>query len=324
MGSATAYASPNIALIKYWGKADLDNNKPSTTSLSMTLSGLGSTTSVSFDKSMERDVFMLNGIQDPSMLERVSGCLDEFRRLAQVDTRATVHSINDFPTGSGLASSASGFAALVMAADAALGTGLSKSELSRLARRFSGSAARSIFGGWVVLDKEKEDSAAESLFEPAHFPLGVAIAIISRAAKPVSSTLGMLHTQKTSAYYDAWVKTSDEDVKAAKEALVNRDFDALGVVSEYNCMKMHGSMMASRPGILYWLPGTISCIHFVRLLRENEGLPVFFTSDAGPQVKIFCLPDILDHVAEELSSVEGVLEVVKATTGEGARLLDNP
>lgn len=321
---ATACASPNIALIKYWGKAHAKNNTPSTSSLSMTLSGIGTTTTVAFDESMKRDVFTLNGVQDEAMLRRVSKCIDELRKIAGVNIYAAIDSGNNFPTGSGLASSAAGFSALVTATDSALGTGLSKSELSRVARQASGSAARSIFGGFVGLNANRKDPPAEPLFDESYFPLGVAIAVVSRAAKPVSSTVGMQLTQETSDFYDSWVATHDKDMRVARQALEEKNFAALGEVAEVNCMKMHCALMASRPALIYWLPATLGCIHLVQCLRADTDLPVFFTIDAGPQVKVFCLPEALDRVAEELSAVDGVLEVIKTTTGPGAYVVDNP
>lgn len=324
MYDATAFAPSNIALVKYWGKASSKDNIPAVSSLSMTLSDIGSTTQVQFSESFSRDVFILNGIQHVDGLGRVSACLDEFRALSGISSKVNVVSNNNFPTGAGLASSAAGFAALTLAADAAFSLNLSMAELSCIARRASGSAARSLFGGWVELPTGQTDTPAKPLFDVDYFPLSVVIAVVSRAVKPLSSSISMVHTEKTSDYYEAWLSNHPKDMDRAKKALNDKDFASLGAVAEVSCLKMHAAIMAARPGLIYWLPATLDCIQQVRYMREEEELPVFFTIDAGPQVKAFCLPEVADLVATELAVVPGVLDVIQVSCGSGAEVIKGP
>ncbi len=252
---ATAQAQPNIALVKYWGKREPVSNLPAVGSLSITLDELWTRTRVRFDETIAADRFELNGRRDSRETSRVSACLDRLRRLAGTQRRALVSSHNNFPTGAGLASSASGFAALVAAAAQALGLELSGEEISRLARRSSGSAARSVFGGFVELpaaDSSTADVAAAPLLAESAWPLGVTIAITSTEAKAVGSGEGMQHTAETSAYYDAWVQTAAADLVEARRAVLARDFETLATVSERSCLKMHAAMMAAQPGLVYW------------------------------------------------------------------------
>lgn len=318
---ATAQAQPNIALVKYWGKLDAALNLPAVGSLSITLDRPVTRTRVRFDASLDRDRFLLNGHEEPAMAARVSRCLDSLRHHARSELRATVSSENDFPTGAGLASSASGFAALVVAADAALNTGLSTQQLADLARQASGSAARSLLGGIVELELADAtgSTALQRLCTPQDWPLSVAIAITSLQAKAVGSTEGMERSRLSSPYYRAWTDSAPSDLAEARAAVRARDFQALAGVSEYSCLKMHALAMSSRPGLLYWNGASLECLHRIRALRE-AGLPVFFTVDAGPQVKAVCLPEALDTVATELSRVPGVQQVLRCGLGAGARL----
>lgn len=318
---ATAWASPNIALVKYWGKKPGPGNKPAVSSLSMTLADIGTRTSVAFHDSLVVDTLLLNGESDAVSQQRVASCLDDVRRYVDSDCKAKVISENNFPTGAGLASSASGFAALVLAADAALGAAIPKAELSRMARRASGSAARSLWGGYVLLDATADDPCAEPLQDAAYFPLDVIIAVVSKAPKAVGSTDGMMSSQHNSDYYSAWLSHQRQDLQTAQDALSARDFEKLAEVSEASCLKMHALMMATRPPLIYWLPATLSCIQIVQSLRR-QGTPAFFSIDAGPQVKVFCLPEAGELVSQALLDVPSVLELIHTRTGDDASLLD--
>ena len=321
---ATAIAHPNIALVKYWGKTDVEQNLPAVGSLSITLDGLSTTTRVSFNPALTSDRFVFAGRVVPAMLSRVSACLDDLRRRVEVTTRAVVESDNNFPTAAGLASSASGFAALVVAADAALGSALPRAELAEFACRASGSAARSIFGGFVELSLVDSGRRTETrqLLEPSEWPLRVVVAVTERGPKTVGSTDGMVRTERTSPYYPAWVASSPADLGEARTAVKRRDFDALADISESSCLKMHGLMMAARPGLMYWNGVTVECVSAVRRLRA-AGVPVFFTIDAGPQVKAICLPDHFGVVSRELAAVPGVVEVLESGLGDGARVVES-
>lgn len=322
---ATAQAQPNIALVKYWGKRDATLNLPATGSMSLTLASLCTRTRVDFDAALPRDEFLLDGREEPAMLARVSACLDLLRSRAGTTCRASVESSNDFPTGAGLASSASGFAALVVAADAALGLGLDHRALSIIARRGSGSAARSLFGGFVVMDagqrSDGEDAFPTSLMSAEAWPLKVVIAVTSHSRKQIGSTDGMERSRRTSSFYDAWVEDAEADLCAARAAVLARDFAALADVTERSCMKMHAVMLTSRPALLYWTGATVDCLHRIRALREDDGLAVCYTVDAGPQVKAVCLPADAARVAAALAAVPGVLTVLTSALGAGAALV---
>lgn len=323
---AIAQAQPNIALVKYWGKRDAALNLPATGSLSITLESLWTRTRVRFDAGFERDALRLNGAGNDRQLARVSACLDLVRERAGISHRANVETRNNFPTGAGLASSASGFAALVVAAGRALDLDLEPRELSILARRGSGSAARSIFGGFVEMAAgvrdDGEDACAAPLAGAADWPLTVVVAVTSREAKGIGSTEGMDASRRTSPFYGGWVAGAADDLEAARCAVRERDFAALAEISEHSCLKMHATMLATRPGLVYWRGATVECLHRVRALREREGLGVFFTIDAGPQVKAVCLPGDAARVAAALADVAGVETVLTSALGDGARVIE--
>jgi diphosphomevalonate decarboxylase len=319
---ATAVAHPNIALIKYWGKAEVERNIPAVGSLSITIDGLTTTTTVRFDPGLTEDRFLLAGRETPEMVGRVSRCLDLVRERVGSPDSAWVESANDFPTAAGLASSASGFAALVVAADAALGAGLDRSDLADLARQVSGSAARSLFGGFVELRLTAggpRPTETGQVLGPSEWPLAVAVAVTETGPKETGSTEGMLLSERTSPYYRAWVESSRADLEEARAAVEHRDFLALAEVSESSCLKMHAVMLSAQPGLVYWNGTTVECLRRVRELRAR-GVPVFFTIDAGPQVKAVCEKEALDRVAAELLAIEGVHEVLIGVLGDGARV----
>lgn len=322
---AAAVAHPNIALVKYWGKRDAALNLPATGSLSLTLDSLRTQTRVRFDPTLSADRLRLDGAEDPAALARVSACLDVLRAETGCSLRAEVETDNNFPTAAGLASSASGFAALVLAASRALGLPLDPASLSRRARRGSGSAARSIFGGIVEMHagtrSDGLDAVAERLVSPAAWPLQVVIAVITPARKATPSGAGMQRSAATSPFYPAWVTGAEADLAAAREAVRERDFARLAEVSEHSCLKMHAVMLASRPPLIYWSDVTLACLQRVRELREVEGHQVFFTVDAGPQVKAVCLPADLAAVRAALAAVPGVVQVLHSGLGGGARLV---
>lgn len=343
---ATATAHPNIALVKYWGKRDQVFNLPAAPSLSMTLGGLTTRTSVEFLPELATDSLELDGEKDVqgAKLRRVSQFLDLVRAMAGTSLHARVQSSNDFPTGAGLASSASGFAALALSATRAAGLYLDERALSILARRGSGSAGRSIFGGFVEIydgvytrdevdepltrRRSETDWSAEEASEmafarqfapPEHWDLRCVIAVTSAGEKDVGSTEGMVRTQQTSAFYEPWVQSVPADIERARAAVLAHDFDALAQVAEASCLRMHASAMAAEPGIVYWNATTVSLVHRVRAARA-DGVPVFFTIDAGPQVKVFCPAHALDACRDLVSGVQGVRQLLIAHPGGGAQV----
>ena len=326
MMQGAAKARSNIALVKYWGKRQKHLNLPAVGSLSITLDALATETTVSFDESLENDDLLLDGERRADQLQRVSQSLDIMRDMAGVSLCARVDSANNFPTAAGLASSASGFAALVAATNTALGLGLSTRELSILARRGSGSAARSIFGGFVEMypgrDDDGQDCYAEPLLAANDWPLEVIVAITAQGPKAVSSGSGMTRSAQNSPYYGQWVATHASDMDAARTAIEQRDFEMLATVSELSCLKMHAAAMATTPPLIYWNGITVECMHAVSAMRRR-GVPVFFTIDAGPQLKAVCESTVAAAVRAELAEVPGVIETLHSRLGPGVESIDS-
>lgn len=318
--SAVAVARSNIALVKYWGKSARGGNLTAVPSLSLTLDALRTTTRVRFDAALASDVVRIGGASaEGRPRERVITLLDELRVRTNIALRAEVVSENDFPTASGLASSASGFAALAHAAQAALGLGLDAREVSRIARRASASAARSIYGGFVELRADAE--SAEPVVAPDFWDLRMVIAATTLGPKTTASTDGMLHTQATSPYYAAWVSAAPALFEQAKQALLARDLPSLGDAMEQSTLMMHACMLAARPSLLYWRDATLRVVERVRWLRAN-GLAAHFTMDAGPHVKVLTTRDDASEVAAELAAIPGVERVLTSGPGGGVELAE--
>lgn len=308
----TAHAHPNIALVKYWGKQEKPGNLPETPNLSITLAGLTTVTQVSDAPS---DIFILNGEADSD--PKLVRWLETLRSTFDVPP-LQIESSNDFPTSAGLASSASGFAALITAINAHCDLGLNQEMCSEWARVGSASAARSIFGGFVALVPPQWQ--AIPMAKRDHWPLEVVVAVTSNEPKSVSSGEGMERSRLTSPYYNVWVRDATTDFASASEAIENRDFPKLADVAEFNCLKMHSAMLTSQPALSYWTPASIACMDRIRSLRE-EGHDVFFTVDAGPQIKAVCLPASATAVASALAETPGVVDVLRSSLGEGARVI---
>jgi diphosphomevalonate decarboxylase len=310
---ATARAHANIALAKYWGKLDEGKNLPAVPSLSLTLDALVTTTTVEFDASLGEDTLTLDGraARDKEK-KRVVALLDVVRAAAKLDLRARVTSSNSFPTAAGLASSASGFAALALAASKAAGLDSSSKTVSAMARAASVSAARSLYGGYVVLLAGAE--CAEPLAPGDHFPLAMIVALTRAGEKAVGSTEGMIRTAKTSPYYRGWVEHAPRLFELIKSAVLGRDLTVLGPAMESSALAMHASMFAADPPIVYFSATTILVMERVREFRAS-GIPAYFTMDAGPHVKVVTLPEHSKEVASRLAECPGVLEVIRCVSG---------
>ncbi len=321
MSTATAQACANIAFIKYWGDRDAALRIPSNGSISMNLEGLYTRTEVSFAPELNKDMLTINAfpISGPG-LARVSALLDRVRQMAGMKLCAQVTSQNNFPIGAGLASSASAFAALSLAASAAAGLQLSEQDLSRLARTGSGSACRSVPGGFVEWQagESDADSFAFSIAPPDHWSLADCIAVVSQAHKFTGSTEG--HAR---AYTSPLQAARQEEVPRllmeCRRAILERDFDSLAIVTELDCQLMHAVMMTSSPPLLYWQPATLSVMQAVRSWRRG-GLPVCYTIDAGPNVHVICEAGAAAQVSVQLGEVPGVSQVLVASPGGPARL----
>ena len=321
--TATAIAHPNIALAKYWGKRAGEGNVPAVPSLSVTLAGMSTTTTVSFDDTLVDDELVLNGAQAEGSRPKVraSQLLDRVRIAANTTTRARVVSVNDFPTASGLASSASGFAALALAAVRAAGLDWTAEQVADLARRSSASAARSVFGGFVELDGGlgATAGAARAVAPPSALDLRVLVCVTTEEPKVTSSTDGMKLTQDTSPYYAAWVADAPASHLALRNALLAGDFVRVGELAERSALAMHACAMAA--GIVYFTGATLAALAQVRALRAG-GLPVFATVDAGPHLKCLVRGAELAAARASLEEVPGVLRIIETAPGEGARIDD--
>jgi diphosphomevalonate decarboxylase len=319
MPAAVAHA--NIALVKYWGKRDLEGNRPAAGSLSLTLEGLDTQTRVDLlGADAADDELVLDGVpQTGRPLDRVRTFVDRVRAATGRRERVRVESRNDFPTAAGLASSASAFAALTLATAEAFDHRPGPRALSVLARQGSGSAARSIFGGFVQVVAEVDEPYAEPIAD-ARLELGAAVCVVESPEKDVGSTDGMELTRQTSPYHGAWLEQVSRDLYEARHALSDGDFDRLVTVTEGNCLAMHANAMAARPGLIYFAPATLELIRTVRALR-SEGLPCFFTIDAGPHVVVFSSAEDLDRVAGRLEGHPGVVELRRCRAGAGARVI---
>jgi diphosphomevalonate decarboxylase len=320
---ATARAHPNIALIKYWGRTDDALNLPVTGSLSMTMGGVHTTTTVSVVAGLPRDEVHIDGTPASKLAhERAVRHLDRLRARAKQRVPLRVTSRNNFPQGSGLASSASAFAALTVATNEALGLGLTPRECSVFARQGSGSAARSLFGGWVVWHaaNRSEDSFAEQVAPPEAIDIVDLVAVVSREHKRVGSSEGHA-LAKTSALHGGRVAAVPGMLERSLAAVRQKDFATLGRIAELDALLMHGVMMTSDPSLLYWLPGTMQVLHAVRGWRE-DGLRCWFTIDAGPNVHVLTHAADASKVEARLHSLGlGADDVIRCPPGPGPTVL---
>ncbi len=324
---STAVASANIALVKYWGKRDAKLMLPQNGSISMTCDGLQTKTTVEFSEKFKYDSVVINDEELLKDKEAVVAHLDLIRGLAKTNLRAKMVSESNFPVAAGLASSASGFAALTMAAAKAAGLDLNERDLTMLARRGSGSASRSISEGFVEWHRgEKtngEDSYAESIVKKDYWKgFRMITTIVTESRKKTSSRAGMAQTIATCPYYEGWLKTIGEDLNTVREGIKKRDFNTVGLCAEQNCLKMHATMMTTKPAIVYWQPATMEIMQSVMMWRE-QGVDCYFTVDAGPNVKVICLEKDEKKINGMLSGLEGVKKTIACRPGDGARLSNN-
>lgn len=320
---ARAFARANIALAKYWGKSDDALNLPAVPSVSLTLDPLVTETTVELDEQLHHDTFELDGAPArEAELARVVALLDEVRAASGVRAHARVVSVNRFPTAAGLASSASGFAALSAAASRAMGLDETLEVLSARARRASASAARSIYGGFVELPAGEpgDDSLHARPIAPAdHWDLRVIVAVTAVGRKAIGSRAAMGESRRSSPFYASWVEHATRSAPLICEALLAKDFEALAPLVEQSFLAMHAVSMAAIPSILYWQPGSIAAIATLRALRA-EGADVCATMDAGPHVKAICTADVAAEVRAALASTEGVLDTIEARLGPGVEV----
>lgn len=319
---ATAKAHTNIALVKYWGKRDQQLILPETDSLSLTLDEFYTTTSVEFDDQLKSDRVAINGqVLDDQASQKVHKFLDLVRQRSGQTAYANVESTNHVPTAAGLASSASAFAALAGAASTAAGMHLDRRDLSRLARRGSGSATRSIYGGLVEWQRGHDDltSYAKPIMEDVPFNIEMLAILIDTKKKKVSSRYGMQQSVTTSPYYKVWPEIVAHDMQAVKAAIKAEDIDAIGRIAESNALRMHALTLSADPGFTYFNSDTLTAMNAVRALREN-GINCYFTMDAGPNVKVIYDQHNRRPIYDALAEQFGPDRLVVAKPGPGIQI----
>lgn len=317
-------AHTNIAFIKYWGKENEELIIPMNNSLSLTLDAFYTDTQVTFDPSLKADILYIdNEEQDKTALNKAAVILDLVREEAGITDFAKIESINHVPTAAGLASSASGLAALAGAASLAAGLDLSKKELSRLARRGSGSASRSIYGGFAEWEKGTSDMDSVAVpIDDADWDIGMIFIIVEDGRKDVSSTEGMRRVVETSPYYEGWVSSAASDLVEIKAAIQDQDLVKVGEVAERSAMKMHALNLSANPPFNYWSPESVAAMRKVSEFRD-QGYPVYLTMDAGPNVKLICKASEMDELYESLLKTYRKDQLVLAKPGPGIQILEN-
>ncbi|MBV0914457.1 diphosphomevalonate decarboxylase [Apilactobacillus sp. HBW1] len=316
----TARAHTNIALVKYWGKENEELIIPANSSLSLTLDEFYTDTSVQFDESLSSDEVTLNDkvVDD----KKITKFMDIIRQKANIHTFARIESTNHVPTSAGLASSASAYAALAAAGSKAYGINLSKKDLSRLARRGSGSATRSIFGGFAAWNKgtDDESSYGYSIEDPVKMDVNMIAIILDNQPKKISSRKGMKISIETSPYYQSWIQQTTGDFQTIEAAIKENDFTTLGKTAELNAMRMHSLTLSSDPSYLYINADSLEVINMVKELRGN-GIECYYTMDAGPNVKIICQSDKISAITDKLSDKFSNDQIKVSGPGEGIKYL---
>ena len=330
MKKITAVAGANIALIKYWGMQNVERVLPTNPSISMTLQRCVShcTVAPQNDPSSDDQVEWLNdaGELEPAQPMFRDGVLKHLERLRRCTHRSgalRVATTNNFPTGAGIASSASGFAALTVATCAALDWTATPAELSRFARLSgSGSAARSVLGGFVEWpgDPQDPESAARQFAPSDHWPLCDLVAVIDPAHKAISSQEGHRRAP-SSPYYTCRLEILPDRTRRLRDALLARDFTHFAQAVEEEAIDLHLIAMSARPPTFYWQPGTVAVLEAVRRLRA-DGLDVCATIDAGPNVHVLCIAAHARQVQEALAEVPGVRMIIADNVGDGPRFAD--
>ncbi|KRK64752.1 diphosphomevalonate decarboxylase [Companilactobacillus tucceti DSM 20183] len=313
----TARAFTNIALIKYWGKKNQQLKLPWTNSLSLTLDRFYTdTTSEIIDS--DKDVIYLNeSLLDEQKSKRIVNYLNNTRKQFGFTEHFKINSINHVPTSAGFASSASGFAALAASIDQTMDLKLTKTQLSILARNGSGSASRSIYGGFVewIAGDNNENSYAVPIDENPDIDLEVLSVVVNQKAKKISSTIGMEKSVETSPFYPNWVKLVSSETIEIKEAIKQKDIQKIGEIAEHNAMSMHALTLSANPAFTYFEPKTVEIIHLIQELRQ-KGIMAYVTIDAGPNVKILGTHKSIEQVKTYLNNLSDVTTVV-ANIGHG-------
>lgn len=321
--SATARAHTNIALIKYWGKKDANLIIPQNSSLSLTLDHFYTDTTVTFSETLTRDQIIFNGQEaDEQTQTKMSQFLDLIRQQAGRSTFASVETTNHVPNAAGLASSASGYAALAAAGSRAAGLDLNRRDLSRLARRGSGSATRSIYGGFVEWQRGRndQDSYAIPVQEEIDWDIQMIAIVLNDRKKRVASRAGMASVVATSPYYPSWVETAQADLPKMKDAIIKKDINLVGQLAEKSAMQMHATTLSAVPPFTYFEPETLQAIEVVERLRQ-QGVSCYYTMDAGPNVKVICTSRETQQILAALAPYFTAEQLLVAKPGPGVTSL---
>ena len=318
MKETVAIAHPNFALVKYWGKKDSNQNRPAMSSISVTVDSMISKTKI-FKNSKSNHQLFINGIEE-SDLSKILPPLEYLSEFSRADEYLVIESQNNFPTSSGLASSASGIASFVTAYDAHYDLCLDINHKAEASMLGSGSAPRSLIGGFVLMDHKDNYRCSQILKEP-EWPLDVLICIASKEPKRISSRKGMEISKKTSPIYQDWLDVNEKHINLALNAIKDKDMSGLENVTEENCKLMHKVMKTSKPSISYMTDVTHSCIAEIENLR-SLGHSLFYTIDAGPQVKIICDPKSTEIIRDTIIEKTSVIDVIHAGLGGPPRIID--
>ena len=318
---ATAIGPSNIAFIKYWGKKDEVLRLPENGSLSMNLSNLFTTTTVEFSKSYTEDYIEINSISEPNEGSRAVKHLDRIRSLAKITEKAKVITNNNFPTGTGLSSSASGFAALTVAAAKAAGLELSEKELSILARQGSGSACRSIPDGFVEwLDGNTSDTSfALSIFPPDYFEIVDVVTVVSTDKKFLATSEGQ-QSARTSPFFEKRLDLIKNKIDRVKKAIEDKNFSEFGELIETEALEFHSILFTSNPPLFYWTPETVRLMKFVQKIR-SEGLECYFTINTGQDIHLIVQEKDLNALKDRLKKVAEIKNIIVNSPANGTRVV---
>ncbi len=320
---SSAIAHPNVAFIKYWGRKNETLRLPTNGSFSINLSGLSTTTTVEFSEKYTQDSIIIDRENQFEEAERVVKHLDRIRQMSKLNLKAKVMSQNNFPSGTGLSSSASGFAALTVAAVSAAGIKLSEKDLSILARQGSGSACRSIPGGFVEWKDadSSEESYAYSVFPSDHWDIADVVAVVSTEKKDVPTSVGQKLAQ-TSPFFEARAARMADKLKQIKQIIEKKNFTEFGDLIEAEALEMHAIMITSNPSLIYWSVGTLKIMKLIKKWRA-EGLPVYFTINTGQDIHLICEKKNSASVEAKLKEVIEVKKILVSYPAEGAHIVSD-
>ena len=319
MKETVAIAHPNFALVKYWGKKDSNQNRPAMSSISVTVDSMISKTKIFKNFQSNHHQLFING-KEESDLSKILPPLEYLSEFSRTEEYLVIESQNNFPTSSGLASSASGIASFVTAYEAHYNLCLDINHKVKACMLGSGSAPRSLIGGFVLMDHKDNYRCSQILKEP-EWPLDVLICIASKEPKKISSRKGMEISKKTSPIYQDWLDVNDKHINLALNAIKDKDMSALEIVTEENCKLMHEVMKTSIPSISYMTDLTYSCLSEIENLR-SLGHKLFYTIDAGPQAKIICDPTSSEIIKNRIIETTDVIDIIHAGIGGPPKILN--